>query len=440
MSLLTGVAVLVAVGALVVGGAVAGGLAGRGLVAVAAVASAAFVGLGLVIGWRPALAVGLGLGLVAGIVLPSDTVPWSAAAVLGAALAVSHEASRLSIDLRRPSRLGPRVLGRLVATGVGVAAVAPVTALAGAALPDRNLPGLLVPVALVLAAVPVAAPALAGGGAAGVPNRGRHPTSPGGGAGRGASRLVAAAARGLDALGPTARVALAGLVAVVVLVAAVLGAAARDELPSTTSPGASVSHTITTDPLPEAPAGADPATAADGGAEPRTRGSIITIALVTLVAGVIVLLLSGLRRNRIPLVQDLVDVGPDEPGLAIVGASEADLADEDVVLADDVAAALVADITVDLRSEPDAGRAVRYAYARVEQRLASLGIERRPAESEPELLSRALGVLGDEGRALADLTALFERARFSDEPVPEALRAGALGALEQLRARLEPAR
>ncbi len=434
MSLLTGLATLVAVGTLVVGGSVAGAVAGQALVTVVAVTSAAFLGLGLVIGWRPALAVSLGLGLVAGLTLPSATVPWTAAALLGAAVAVGHEAGRLSIDLRRPSRLGPKVLGRLVAGGAAVAGVAPAAALVGAALPGRNLPGVLVPVALVLAAVPVAAPALTGGGVA-------TPTPRQGGAdGRRSYRLVTVASRLLGSLGPGVRLALAGAVAAAVIVSALLGAAARDELPATTSPGATVSHTATTDPIPEAPAGADAAAPADGGAEPRDRGSLVTIGLITLVAGVIVLLLSGLRRNRIPLVQDLVDVGPDEPGLAIVGASEADLDDEDAVLADDVAAALVADITVDLRSEPDPGRAVRYAYARVEQRLASLGIERRPAESEPELLRRALGVLGDEGGALADLTALFERARFSDEPVPEVLRAGALAALEQLRARLEPAR
>lgn len=437
MSLLTGLAALVAVGALVVGGSVAGAVAGRGLVVVVAVASAAFLGLGLVIGWRPALAVSLGLGLVAGIALPSATVPWAAAAVLGAAVAVGHEAGRLSIDLRRPSRLGPKVLGRLVGVGAGVAAVAPAAALAGAALPGRNLPAALVPVALVLAAVPVAAPALAGGGAAAGPSSHGHPR--GGADGGRPSRLVAAAARALGSLGAGARLTLAGLAATAVIVTALLGAAARDELPTATTPGATASHTVTTDPIPEPPTGADPATVGTE-TEPPARGSIVGIAILTLVAGVIVLLLSGLRRNRIPLVQDLVDVGPDEPGLAIVGASEADLDDEDVVLADDVAAALVADITVDLRSEPDPGRAVRYAYARVEQRLAALGIERRPAESEPELLGRALGVLGDEGGALADLTALFERARFSDEPVPEALRAGALAALEQLRARLEPAR
>lgn len=434
LSLLAGVATAVAVGALVLGGSVAGVVAGRALVTVVAFVAAGFAGLGLGIGWRPALAVGLGLGLVAGIVLPSDTVPWAAAAVLGAAVAVSHEAGRLSIDLRRPSRLGPRVLGHLLGAGAAAAAVAPAAALVGAVLPERNLPGLLVPVALVLAAVPVAAPALVGSGGAAAPRHGLHRD-----AGGRPPRLVSAASRATASLGTVTRLVVAGLVATAVVVAALLGAAARDELPTTTTPSATASRTATTDPLPEAPTGADPGTA-PGVAEPPARGSIVGIAVLTLVAGVIILLLSGLRRNRIPLVQDLVDVGPDEPGLNIVGASEAELDDEDVVLADDVAAALVADITVDLRSEPDPGRAVRYAYARVEQRLASLGIERRPAESEPELLRRALGVLGDEGRALADLTALFERARFSDEPVPEALRTGALTALEQLRARLEPAR
>jgi len=76
---------------------------------------------------------------------------------------------------------------------------------------------------------------------------------------------------------------------------------------------------------------------------------------------------------------------------------------------------------------------------RAVDRLASRGLERRPWESEPELLARALGLLGDDGRALAELTTLFERARFSDAPVSEAMRAGAIAALERLRVGLEPA-
>lgn len=426
------VAAALSVGALVVGGIVAAAVSGRGVVAAVAVAAAGFLGLGLAIGWRPALAMGLGLGLVTALVLPSTPVPWLAAAVLGVAVVVAHEAGRLSIDLRRPSRLGPEVLGRLMGSAAAVAAAAPMAAFAGAVMPVRSLPGLAVPLALMLAAVPVAVPVLAGGMAV-------RPSLGGAGAGSGPPRSwVGAGSRILSHVGPSGRLAAAGVVAALVVGAALVGAAARDELTSVTAPGAGASYTVSTDPPTAPPAGGGPAAPADQPGEQSERGSVVTIVLVTAAACVVVLLLVRLRRNRIPLEQDQVDVEPDEPGLALVGA--ADLDDEAVVLADEVAASIVADLTIDLRSEPDPGRAVRFAYARVEQRLAAVGIERRPAESEHELLGRALGVLGDDGRALADLTALFERARFSDEPVPEALRTGAIAALDLLRGRLEPAR
>ena len=58
---------------------------------------------------------------------------------------------------------------------------------------------------------------------------------------------------------------------------------------------------------------------------------------------------------------------------------------------------------------------------------------RRPAETEGEYLVRAFAALGAGGEALRRLTELFSVARFSDDPVDEAMRAEALAALEQIR-------
>ena len=69
----------------------------------------------------------------------------------------------------------------------------------------------------------------------------------------------------------------------------------------------------------------------------------------------------------------------------------------------------------------------------VDQR-ADLG--RRPSETEGEYLGRALGALGAQGAALHRLTELFAVARFSDDPVDEAMRSEALAALEQIRAQV----
>ena len=96
------------------------------------------------------------------------------------------------------------------------------------------------------------------------------------------------------------------------------------------------------------------------------------------------------------------------------------------------------DLVGDLESEPDPGRAIRYAYAKVEQQFAALGIQRMESETAHEYMSRALPVLGDGG-SLHLLTGLFERARFSEKPVPETMRDEARQALESLRAQIADA-
>ena len=82
------------------------------------------------------------------------------------------------------------------------------------------------------------------------------------------------------------------------------------------------------------------------------------------------------------------------------------------------------------------GRAIRFAYARVEAQLAEVDLAPSESETAHEFLRRALPALGD-GVALGRLTTLFERARFSENPVTEGVRGDAREALTQLRRQLE---
>jgi hypothetical protein len=86
----------------------------------------------------------------------------------------------------------------------------------------------------------------------------------------------------------------------------------------------------------------------------------------------------------------------------------------------------------DLRREPDVRRAIVACYARMERALAGAGRERRPHETPLEFLRRVLERVANEPGQV--LTELFERARFSVEPMGESEKRSAIGALQQLRA------
>ena len=87
----------------------------------------------------------------------------------------------------------------------------------------------------------------------------------------------------------------------------------------------------------------------------------------------------------------------------------------------------------DLRAEPDPRRAVIAAYARLEGALASSGLPRRPAETAEEYVVRVLGALEVSRRPVRELTGLFERAKFSQHPIDEPMRARAIAALTRIR-------
>ncbi len=90
------------------------------------------------------------------------------------------------------------------------------------------------------------------------------------------------------------------------------------------------------------------------------------------------------------------------------------------------------DAIEDLRREPDPRRAVVAAYARMEQALSVYGLPRRPAEAPYEYLGRVAKEL-DAEESVADLTELFELAKFSEHSVGETMRGQAIAALSAVR-------
>jgi hypothetical protein len=109
---------------------------------------------------------------------------------------------------------------------------------------------------------------------------------------------------------------------------------------------------------------------------------------------------------------------------------------------EDVAAALARaldDALGDLRSEQDPRRAVIAAYARMERLLATYGIPRRPSETPFEYLSRVLIDLHAGATPVFELTALFERAKFSHHAIEPELKDEAIDALAAVRDELRKA-
>jgi hypothetical protein len=90
----------------------------------------------------------------------------------------------------------------------------------------------------------------------------------------------------------------------------------------------------------------------------------------------------------------------------------------------------------EIRRDPDARRAIIDAYRLMEAGLARTGLPRGPAEAPREYLSRALSTLDVGPRAPRRLTALFERARFSDADLDLSLRDEAVEALLELQGAL----
>ena len=100
----------------------------------------------------------------------------------------------------------------------------------------------------------------------------------------------------------------------------------------------------------------------------------------------------------------------------------------------------VLDETLDaLRAERDPRRAVIGAYLRLERVLGAHGLARRPAEAPLEYLGRVLEDLSVSAPAVQRLTLLFQRARFSQHEIGQAMKDEAIGALQTVQDELRAA-
>jgi Domain of unknown function (DUF4129) len=90
----------------------------------------------------------------------------------------------------------------------------------------------------------------------------------------------------------------------------------------------------------------------------------------------------------------------------------------------------------DLRNEADPRKAVIAAYARMERILAAHDLARRPSEAPLEYLARVLVDLRVTEEAASKLTALFERAKFSEHEIGVDAKEEAIDALVALRDQL----
>ena len=95
--------------------------------------------------------------------------------------------------------------------------------------------------------------------------------------------------------------------------------------------------------------------------------------------------------------------------------------------------AAVEDSVEDLRSEPDARRAIVRCYARFERAVADSGVERKPWSTPMEFMREALRRLPLPRTAVPTLTGLFELARFSHHPLGPSERDQALEALDEIK-------
>ena len=94
----------------------------------------------------------------------------------------------------------------------------------------------------------------------------------------------------------------------------------------------------------------------------------------------------------------------------------------------------------DLRTEPDARRAIIRSYARFERAAAATGLRRRPWQTPMEFMHEALSQLPAPRGAIRALTGLFELARFSDRVLGAGDRDRALDALDDIKAGIDGGR
>jgi hypothetical protein len=99
-------------------------------------------------------------------------------------------------------------------------------------------------------------------------------------------------------------------------------------------------------------------------------------------------------------------------------------------------AELIEGTLADLEDEPDPRRAVIAAWIRMEGGLAAVGLPRRAAEAPLEYVARVLERANVQPASIRRLADLFERAKFSQHAIDEAMRVAAIEAVTVIRAEL----
>jgi hypothetical protein len=328
--------------------------------------------------------------------ISGDGFSWTQAIVLAITISGVHEASRFSLDARKPTRLGAGLLVRTSLGSLAGAGVAIVAGLIALRFLDDEPSVLWIPVALAVISLPLFAARLF---EVIVPRLSRRPQGP-----------PAPVMLGVSAFAAVA-------VVVVVTVAAQQRAIDRrsDVVPRDT------------------PTPLDPSELSELYPE-QISGGLATLFGLFLVAAVLGLLYGALNRRQLLLVQDDIELDLDDSRFAFSLPDPAEL--EDVGLDIGRTVELIDALLVDLDTETDPGRAIRFAYARVEQQLAAVDLAPGESETAQEFLHRALPALGD-GTGLRRLTDVFEQARFATVAVTEDHRAGARDALQSLQGQLQ---
>lgn len=382
LAVLATVAAMISMAALLFGAAIAG-IASENSGLVILTMGAIFLAVTLWTGWVPGLYLGI-LMVTIGSIFVGDELLLPRAVILAVTIVVVHETARFSLDARKPTRLGAGLLLR-TSLGGGLAIVV----VTGAALVIRAItttdPALFwVPLALIAMSMPLFA-----------------------------TRLVELTTDRI-AIPPVVSATVGAVLAAAVVIVVATGAQNREDV---------TDGMVTNQPLQAS----EPPPTFDTAA---VSGSLATLIGMFVAAGVLGLLYGAYHKQQILLEQDDIDLDLDDSRFSLSLPDTADVEDAGL----DIAATetLLEGLLVDLDGEPDPGRAIRYAYANIEQQLAVLGIERSESETAHEFMGRALPVLG-EGASLDQLTNLFERARFSEKPVPESMRTDARAALETLR-------
>lgn len=344
----------------------------------------------------------LGLTLLAfGGQLGDEPRSTSQLILLLVSLVAVHELGRFSLDARHPTRFAPSFVRGFVLRATLLSALPVIVVVVAVPVGDFDLSPALVPIGLAMASLPLFT------------------------------------GRGVQALGSTLwssvalRLAVGMTVALLTLGAAMVGAQARSGIVNDRATDDRSAQTDSTTPT---------ASVADRDDSPTLDESFIeqVVSLAVLVLAIFVagLLYAALRRPEVDFDLGDPNVEVGNRSLSLTNPGEANLDDSTVSVDEQDVADLFDGLLLDISSEPDPGRAIRYGYTTIERRLSELGIERQRHETEQELLARVLPILGGGNVAMARLTSLFESARFGDEVTTEALRHEAIEAIRTLRAAL----